>query len=350
MSIMLKWYIDSHNVCYEHSMKQDLTVISLFCGAGGMDLGLKNAGLSIAWANDNDKDSVDSYKSNVDENVILDDIKNIKNSDIPHGDIIVGGFPCQGFSVANKFRSSGDKRNKLHTEMLRLVHAKQPKWFVAENVKGILSLDQGGVFKRIFDDFANSGYRVCYEVVNMADHGVPQARQRVIILGTRKDLPEDLNAYHPTKSHSKNPTSGLKRWVSISNALEQLDKYTIDYDLYSSYKIVNRNFTGHRKTDPSKPSPTILARGDGGGGVNATPHPYEPRRLSVMESAIIQTFPATFKFKGSMTSQYRQIGNAVPVLYGEKLGKMFINISSKEKYHDQQETQGSITVCGRRRA
>jgi len=306
------------------------TVISLFCGAGGIDLGLQNAGLDIIWANDNDKDSVDTYRKNVDTRVVLDDVKNIDPKSIPDGDILVGGFPCQGFSVANKFRSNSDERNELYTEMLRLIKAKKPKWFVAENVKGILSLDKGAVFKMILDDFERTGYRVSYEVVNMADHGVPQTRQRVIILGTRKDLPESLDAYHPIRTHSKDSKKdGLIEWVTMGQALKKLEQYDIDHDVSSSYKVVDRNFTGHRKTNPDKPSPTILARGNGGGGVNATPHPYLPRRLSVMESAIIQSFPHTFRFCGSMTSQYRQIGNAVPVLYGEKLGKMFVDISRK---------------------
>jgi DNA (cytosine-5)-methyltransferase 1 len=96
-------------------------------------------------------------------------------------------------------------------------------------------------------------------------------------------------------------------------------------DIQSKYKMVERDFTGHRKADPSKPAPTILARGNGKGGVNATPHPLEPRRMSVMESAYIQSFPTTYVFCGSMTSQYRQIGNAIPPLYGAALGQELLN-------------------------
>lgn len=303
-------------------MKRKLRVISLFSGAGGMDYGLLEAGLNIAWANDNDTDCVDTYKDNVDKRIVHGDIKDISSSKIPNGDIVVGGFPCQGFSVANKFRSSLDKRNELYLEMLRVIRDKKPRWFVVENVRGILSIGDGVIFQEILQDFRDVGYRVNYKVVNMADHGVPQTRQRVIILGTRSDLPKRMTAYHPEQTHSKEGDVG-KNWVTVGEAIRKFSKQGISDDLRSKYKIVNRNFTGHRKTDPNKPSPTILARGDGKGGVNATPHPYDNRRLSVMESACIQTFPIDFVFRGSMTSQYRQIGNAVPVEYGYELGIMF---------------------------
>lgn len=308
-------------------MSERKTVVSLFSGAGGMDLGLVQAGLRIIWANDNDPDSVETYKANVDENIIFADIKDVKHENIPEADIIVGGFPCQGFSVANKFRSSKDERNTLYLEMLRIIKEKQPKWFVAENVKGILSLDKGEVFKMILNDFAKVGYYVEYKLVNMADHGVPQTRKRVIILGTRKNLPKKMRLHHPIPTHSQKGEDGKKPWVTVGKAIKEFNKYVVSHDSRSTYKFVNRNFTGHRATDPDKPSPTILARGNGKGGVNATPHPFDNRRMSVMESAYIQTFQPTFKFKGSMTSQYRQIGNAVPVVYGKKLGIMFNSIS-----------------------
>jgi DNA (cytosine-5)-methyltransferase 1 len=297
-----------------------MRIVSLFSGAGGLDFGLLQIGHKIVWANDIDPDSCATYRRNIADDVRCGDLATIASSEIPDCDLIVGGFPCQGFSMANKFRSATDKRNVLYEEMRRVIEDKQPKWFVAENVPGILSLDKGRVFEKILSDFASIGYRVVFKLVNMADYGVPQTRRRVVLLGTRNDLSDEQSLRHPEPTHSIDGKYGLPRWISISEALSQLDLSAIEGDLASSYRVDYRDFVGHRRTNPSKPSPTILARGNGGGGVNATPHPYEPRRLTVLESAVIQSFPSSYKFEGSMTSRYRQVGNAIPPRFGTLLG------------------------------
>lgn len=309
--------------------KTKLSVVSLFCGAGGMDFGLEKAGLDIVWANDNDKDSVDTYKANFKStNVVCEDVTKIKSEDIPDTDLIVGGFPCQGFSIANKFRKVDDSRNVLYQEMLRIIRDKQPKWFIAENVRGILNIGKGTVIQKIVEDFTQVGYSVKYKLVNMADYGVPQMRKRVIILGTRKDLMPDAELYHPEQTHNSNGGMYLKKWVSVNEAFAKLEDYKDipNKNIGSKYKLQIRNFTGHRATDGNKPSPTVLARGNGKGGVNATPHPNGLRRMTVRESAWIQTFPHNFVFFGSVNSQYRQIGNAIPILYAQRLGNMMIDV------------------------
>lgn len=303
-------------------------IVSLFAGAGGIDLGLIRAGHKVIWANDFDSDSCDTYRHNLGNHVHCADIKSVSSDSIPDSDLIVGGFPCQGFSVANKFRSVEDKRNELYEEMLRIITEKKPKWFVAENVSGILSLGDGKVFRMIVSDFESVGYRVVHRLENMADFGVPQKRKRVIMLGTRNDLPTTMSLLHPNQTHSKNPSLFLKPWVTMGDALRQFEGYEVTHDVASQYKFVERNFTGHRRSNPDQPSPTILARGNGRGGVNATPHPFEERRLSVMESAFIQSFPPSYVFKGSMTSQYRQIGNAIPPAYGELIGAELAKLGS----------------------
>jgi len=297
------------------------SIISLFAGAGGLDYGLAKAGHKILWANDFDPDSCATYSKNIGKHIVCGDVKTIDASTIPEADVLVGGFPCQGFSVANKFRSEDDKRNELYLEFLRILREKKPKWFVAENVSGIMSLGGGDVFRMIISDFESSEYRVQYRLENMADFGVPQTRKRVIILGTRSDLAEELNLLHPKQTHSRNGDQQLPIWRTMGQALDELTKEDVQGDLQSNYGRVHRDFVGHRPTSVDKPSPTILARGNGKGGVNATPHPTENRRLSVMESAAMQSFPADFVFEGSMTSRYRQIGNAVPPRYGILLGE-----------------------------
>lgn len=289
--------------------------MSLFSGAGGLDLGLIKAGHEIIWANDFDHDAVQTYIKNIGPHIIEGDISKISSSEIPDCDVVVGGFPCQGFSLANRSRSGDDDRNKLYKQFVRVVKAKKPRYFLAENVKGILSLESGTAIKKIVDDFKKIGYHVEYKLFNTADYGVPQIRQRVIIAGTRKG--EKIYQY-PDPSHTK------VGWIGIGDALKDVPEPGNDENLlnhvYSKYKVTNRNFTGHRTTDPLKPSPTILARGDGKGGVCAIQHPKNHRRMSVRESALVQTFPMNFEFFGKMNSMYRQIGNAVPVLFAYRLG------------------------------
>lgn len=302
-----------------------MKITSLFCGAGGLDLGLKQAGHEIVWANDFDLDCINTYRKNIGDHAVLGDIENIPSSSVPFADVIVGGFPCQGFSQANRLRFEDDERNKLYLEFLRLVSDKQPRYFLAENVRGILSLGGGAAIKKIESDFAKAGYRVEKRLFNLADYGVPQTRQRVIISGTRKDLASSLNYKFPVATHSKSQVGNLRKWVSISAALKGVPEPSESCNLInhvcSKYKVTNRNFTGHRRTDPNKPSPTILARGNGGGGVCAIQHPNNHRRMSVREQAIIQTFPLNFEFLGKLNSCYRQVGNAVPVLFGKHLGE-----------------------------
>jgi len=296
-----------------------MDIVSLFSGAGGLDLGLIKAGHKIIWANDFDNDSCETYKRNIGSHIVCKDVSKVNVDEIPDCEVVVGGFPCQGFSLANMLRDASDERNKLYQQFYRVIEGKKPAYFLAENVRGILSLDNGNAIKKIVNDFSNAGYRVKFKPFNTADYGVPQTRVRVIIAGTRKDLPESQDFQFPE------PTCNRNTWVSISQALIGIpepfdDETNLMNHVYSKYKITNRNFTGHRETDPDKPSPTILARGNGKGGVCAIQHPLNHRRMSVRESAIIQTFPLDFEFTGSMGSMYRQVGNAVPVLFGKALG------------------------------
>lgn len=309
-----------------------MKIISLFSGAGGLDLGLIQAGNTVIWANDIDKDAVATYRENIGDHIVCDDIKNIDISALPNADVVVGGFPCQGFSQANRLRTLEDDRNQLYRFFYNTIKVKQPKYFIAENVKGILSLGKGEAIKQIVADFEAAGYITSVNLVNMADYGVPQTRQRVIIIGQRVDLGKELRFIFPQPTHSK--TGELPQWVSIKEAIDHFpdpDKENnVLNHVYSAYKVEYRNFTGHRKTDPDKPSPTVLARGNGKGGVCAIPHYNGRRRLTIRESASVQTFPEDFHFVGTMNSCYRQIGNAVPVLFARKLGDELMRLEKEE--------------------
>lgn len=306
-----------------------MTIVSLFSGAGGLDLGIIQAGNKVIWANDIDKDAVDTYQTNIGGNIICSDIKDIEPASIPSSDVVVGGFPCQGFSMANLHRNVNDERNELYRFFYTVVKEKQPKFFLAENVKGILSLGNGVVVQHIKSDFEEAGYLVEIFKINMADYGVPQHRERVIFVGQRKDISKNMVFKFPLPTHSKSGEK-LPRWISIKDAINHLPPagdVTADPNNYgSTYKFVVRDFTAHRKTNPDMPSPTILARGNGKGGVCAIPHYNGERRLSIRESACVQTFPENYIFKGKMGSCYRQIGNAVPVHFAKMLGKELVRL------------------------
>ena len=304
-----------------------MTIVSLFSGAGGLDLGLIQAGNRIVWANDVAHDAVETYRRNIGDHIVEGDVRQLDFATVPEADAIVGGFPCQGFSQANFRRTADDDRNFLYRSFRDLVRIKQPKFFIAENVKGILSMAKGAAVAEIVRDFAEAGYLVEKRLVDMADYGVPQHRMRVIFVGQRRDFAPRVLFRFPEPTHGK----GTNRpYVTIREALDRFPDPDAPNNLpnhvYSKYKVEFRNFTGHRQTDPNKPCPTILARGNGGGGVCAIPHYNGRRRLTIRESAAIQTFPDDFVFVGATNSCYRQIGNAVPVLFARRLGEELMRL------------------------
>ena len=218
------------------------TVVGLFSGCGGLDLGFKQAGFEILWANDFDPDSVTTYRKNIADHIHLGDISKVSTKDIPSNfDVLLGGFPCQGFSVANTKRSMKDERNFLYLEMLRILKAKKPKFFLAENVKGILSLQKGDVIKMIMDDFSKIGYKCEYRLLRASDYGVPQHRERVIILGNRINQENPF----PNKTHglANDLFSGvLKPLVTAKDALDDL-KAVRTRDV--SFKLKNKKIHNH---------------------------------------------------------------------------------------------------------
>jgi len=305
-----------------------MKVVSLFSGAGGLDLGFIEAGHEVVWANDNFPDAVKTYKKNIGNHIVCQDIATIKSENIPDHDILIGGFPCQGFSLANSKREENDKRNTLYLELLRVLIDKQPKFFLAENVKGILSLNKGKVFEMIIKDFSEAGYKVQHKILNAADYGVPQRRERVIIIGVRTDIGLELK--YPKTSHEQKDLlnfSNKKPWLSIGEALKNIpepeDYHSLSNHTYSKFKLKFNGYLGNRKIDPTRPAPTVTARGDEKGGVVVLHHPNNHRRMSVRELALVQSFPINFIFEGNNSSAYRQIGNAVPPLLGLAVASIF---------------------------
>lgn len=291
-------------------------LVSLFSGAGGLDLGFERHGFHTVWANDIDADACNTHKKWSDAEVVCGDITEINFKKIPQADIIAGGFPCQGFSLAGP-RKIDDKRNILYRYFVKLVEEKNPLAFIAENVKGILTLGDGAIIEAIIEDFSNKGYNVFPQLVNAADYGVPQDRWRVILLGFNKDL--GINEYvFPKKT--------LQR-TSLAIALKDIEPPSnedICRDSFSS-RYMSRN----RKRQWNEVAYTVPAMAK-----QVTLHPSSPdmiktsedhwifgegetRRFSWQEAAAIQTFPRELEFAGSLISKYKQIGNAVPVKLAE---------------------------------
>jgi len=307
-----------------------MEVVSLFSGAGGMDLGFIRAGNSVVWANDNFKDAVETYKLNLGDTIILGDIRAIPSKSIPKCDMVIGGFPCQGFSIANWKRKLVDTRNFLYQEMVRVIRDKQPRFFLAENVKGLASLGQGRALQAILRDFSGAGYKVHTTVLNAADYGVPQNRERLFLFGVRNDLKFE-GLFPPPPTHGERNSMfdlNLRPKLSVGDALKGIpepdDAPNMPNHTCSKYKLTFNGYLGHRALDPAKPSPTVTARGDERGGVVVLPHPNGRRRMTARELAIIQSFPEDFVFVGSRTSAYRQIANAVPPRLAESISRALV--------------------------
>ncbi|HAT9450084.1 TPA: DNA (cytosine-5-)-methyltransferase [Legionella pneumophila subsp. pneumophila] len=312
-----------------------MNIVSLFSGCGGLDLGLIQSGHKIIWANDIFADAAATYRKNIGVHIDERDIKNVSSSEIPDCDVIVGGFPCQGFSIANMKRNVDDMRNQLYKQMVRIIDEKKPKFFVGENVKGMVSLGGGIVLEKIIQDFEDIGYDVQWQIVCAADYGVPQMRMRLIILGIRNDLYCNDLQFPPSPTHSKPDVAiFLKRepWKTVGEALSHFPEPEIRNSIpnheCSKFKLCFNGHLGHRFIDPNKPAPTVTGRGDEKGGVVVLHHPSNHRRMTVRELAAVQSFPDDFIFEGTKTSAYRQIANAVPPLLGKAIGEM---LASAEK-------------------
>ncbi|MDR3678023.1 MAG: DNA cytosine methyltransferase [Acidobacteriota bacterium] len=305
-----------------------MRIVSLFSGVGGLDLGFILAGHEVVWANDIDPNAVKTYRMNIGDHIVQGYIQEIPSNRIPESDIVIGGFPCQGFSMANMKRRASDIRNSLYLELLRVIADKKPLYFLAENVKGLVTLEGGRVLSLILRDFEDAGYRVKYKVLNAADYGVPQVRHRVIFIGEREDRTQTIDFPPPTHA---DPSSGtrlfLRPWVTISEALRGVPEpdtnSTIHNHTYSKYKLRFNGYLGHRRIDPDRPAPTVTARGDDRGGVVVLHHPSNQRRMSARELALVQSFPIDFEFAGCQSSVYRLVANAVPPLLAKALGSMF---------------------------
>ena len=310
-----------------------MKIVSLFSGAGGLDFGFEKAGFKTIWANEYDKTIWETYEKNFRKKILnKQSIKDVKISEIPDCDGIIGGPPCQSWSEAGALRGINDERGKLFLKYVDIIKEKKPKFFLAENVSGILSKRHEKAFQSILKSFAKIGYNVSYCLLNANDYGVPQDRFRVFIIGYKSEYGLQ---FQPPKTILKKPL--------LKDAIKDLEKNSVPAleknKINDNTKIINHEYmiggfstmfmSRNRVRSWNQPSFTIQA-----GGRHAPIHPQAPimishgindkrfvkgkenlyRRLTVRECARIQTFPDTFKFYyKNIADGYKMIGNAVPV-------------------------------------
>ena len=347
-----------------------IEVIDLFSGCGGLSLGFEQAGFRIVKAVEYDKEISNSYKLNHRDTIMVnDDIRNVDNSetfnDCKNVKVIIGGPPCQGFSMAGARIRNGfvdDPRNYLFKHYLNIVKLVKPKIFILENVKGILTINNGKIFeeiKKAFEDpknFDGHPYKIQYKVMKTVEYGIPQKRERVIIIGSLFDFDLESEIEETRKNILKTNKTFFDKvsvWDAISNLPNptddgnvMLNEYNNDYQKYLSSKNrktynhittkhsdkainriakieINENYKkldeniksvhsgSYGRLDPNKPAQTITTRFDTPSGGRFI-HPFENRTITPREAARIQSFPDSFRFDGTKTSVCKQIGNAVP--------------------------------------
>ena len=314
---------------------REFTAISLFAGAGGLDMGFERAGFRTIWANDFESDACKTHENWSTAKVVCSDVAKVDAADIPDADIMLGGFPCQGFSLSGP-RKIDDSRNVLYKHYVRIVKAKKPKMFVGENVKGLLTMGGGSIIEAIIEDFSDCGYNVFYKLLNAKDYGVPEDRERVIIVGFRKDLGIQKFDFPVPRNYR----------VTMREALKNIPEPTPDEVCDAPYS--SRYMSRNRKRDWDDVSYTIPAMAK-----QVTLWPGSPdmvkidkdhwefgengvtRRFSWREAAAIQTFPADLEFHGDLTSKYKQIGNAVPVKLAEIIATHLYGVLSNALHYGE---------------
>lgn len=339
-----------------------MNIIDLFCGAGGMSLGFEEVGFKSIFAIDIWKDAISTYNTNRNKKVgQVIDIHKITNDELLNFkektvDGIIGGPPCQGFSLVGT-RKSNDPRNSLYMEYVRFVSIIKPKFFILENVKGLLSLEKGKFKKDIITRFSSLGYNVNFKLLRASDYGVPQARERVFFVGLNKDYFGKIFFNFDNIEKTK-IVSTFDAISDLPNLTEMENPYTYFTEPKNDFQRIMRNgckhIYNHERTNHTKQTIDIISMVPDGGSIKDLPekfykvrnynnafrrmnsklpsntidcghrnyfHYKENRVPTVRESARIQSFNDNYVFTGSRTSQYKQVGNAVPPILSKCIAK-----------------------------
>ena len=329
--------------------------LSLFTGCGGIDIGLERAGFEIIGCVEIEEYACDTLRLNNPQKTIigpphysgdirevnLESLRDALGIEMSEIEVLVGGPPCQPFSAASmqrylkvddKYKRKGFKDDNLGTllwEYLRLIESISPKCFIVENVPDFISGENKQEYELFIQRVKSSGYQTNTKVLLTSDFGVPQNRKRAFIVGWKKNLGTDFS--YPEKTHFSKPVDGEKKKIGVAQAIYGLDTNCINHitrnhkpeslERYKTLAVGKREPKGRvDRLNPLMPGKTVIAGGKQGGGRSHL-HPFEARTMSPRESARIQTFPDDYIFTGSIGRQFTQIGNAIPPLIGEILGR-----------------------------
>lgn len=303
---------------------RQLTVTSFFAGCGGLDLGflggfsylgdeVPRSQFAITKAYEVDPFCELTYKQNIGDHFELADLEKLQPENMAPSDFLIGGFPCQEFSLCGPRKGLNSVRGQLYKTLVNYCRTHQPKMFVAENVANIINMEKGSVLKQIIKDFTSAGYRVNHWLLNAADYGVPQSRNRVFLVGVRQDIPGFPCPPIPKFKSAQRSIS----WA-IDDLLNVIDESVPNQ---SQYFKANRAKNGHGQGDETstadKPGYTVRANAKS----RVQFHYSLERRLTIRECARLQTFPDSFVFPHSATTNIMQIGNAVPPLLANVVAK-----------------------------
>lgn len=339
-------------------MERKYRIIDCFCGAGGLSLGFEQSGFEVVYAFDIDEASIKTYKHNPNHHhgpAFVRDIYKVSKASIEEDlghefgaiDVVIGGPPCQGFSVQRRGDNS-DLRNNLVLEYTRLIKEIRPRLFVMENVGGLLSVRGRPFLEQLTNNLNAAGYIIQRKTLLASDYGVPQSRRRVIIVG-------ELSPDGMTRYEFPEQTEGMPKTVRMAIS-DLMDKSELDIPNHKADKLspinlqriraikegegqdslpdelqldCHKNHKGHRHLDTygrmawDKPSPTITARFDSFSR-GRFGHPVLDRTITLREGARLQTFPDSFEFLGSKVEVARQIGNAVPPVLARSIAESVI--------------------------
>ena len=295
--------------------KQKFSVVSLFSGCGGLDLGFQGGfevfgkhyrqnPFDVVWANDLNAAACNTYRHNLSDHIHHGDVWKEIASVPSHADVVIGGFPCQDISVNGKRAGIAGIRSGLYRAMVDVVGTLRPRVFVAENVKGLLLDYNKESLSQVLSDFRGLGYKVSYQLYLAADYGVPQMRQRVFIVGT---LPDVKPFQHPAPQLLK------AEWMTCKEAIGDLECAEEDAEISHIWSRAERSpDQGNRRIKADQPADTMRAECHG----NIQYHYSLPRRISMREAARFQSFPDDFKFIAKLRETERMVGNAVPPVLG----------------------------------
>lgn len=325
----------------------NINTLGFFSGGGGLDLGFSAAGYNIILSSDIDAHSCETLKLNqgkkayVKEHPVLcEDVRKINKATIKEIigdkkiDFVIGGPPCQSFSVFGRRKGLEDPRGNLVFEYVRLINELKPRGFLFENVAGLKSIHGGELYRELAKVLSMDGrYKISVHEYEVAEYGIPQFRKRIFFIGSLEG--KEINPMMPTHAQKNGLNFGFKAFNTVKQVLTDLPRPITDWkseayinghvgrkhsqlivDRYTSLIHGERDHkTRINKLDPNKPSYTIIVGSDAGGGKGHI-HPFEPREVTPRESARIQTFPDWWEFYGTGRHIIRQVGNAVPPLFG----------------------------------